>query len=102
MKTFDATIFEGLPGEEFAHAGLRDQAAGLESVASLLMEIAGPRLRALGLATGPAPTGGLATEIRLYRLLARTHGDDAYGQYNALLRRLVSFERALDQRMRLR
>ena len=34
--------------------------------------------------------------IRLFRLLSRTHGDDAFGRYNALLRRLVSFTRALD------
>jgi hypothetical protein len=33
-------------------------------------------------------------EHRLYQLLAAAHGDAAHSRYNALLRRLVSFERA--------
>jgi hypothetical protein len=33
-------------------------------------------------------------EQRLYRLLADRHGDAAHARYNALVRRLVSFERA--------
>jgi hypothetical protein len=39
------------------------------------------------------------SERTLYRLLRR-EGGDAYPRYNALLRRLVSFERALDHRLR--
>ncbi len=102
MSTATPVTFEGLPGEELIRAGLRDYAAGMESVESLLVEIARPRLSALGLLPTAVPPATLDAELRLHRLLARTHGDDAYGQYNALLRRLVSFERALDQRMRLR
>ncbi len=100
MNTSTESLFSGLPGEEFAHAGLEDRAAGRESVAALLMEIAAPRLRTIGCG---GPVGReLDAELRLYRLLVRMHGDDAYGQYNALLRRLVSFERALDHRLRQR
>jgi hypothetical protein len=33
-------------------------------------------------------------ELRLYNLLAERYGDAAHSKYNALLRRLVSFERA--------
>jgi hypothetical protein len=33
-------------------------------------------------------------EQRLYELLAERHGDAAQSRYNALVRRLVSFERA--------
>jgi hypothetical protein len=33
-------------------------------------------------------------EHKLYRLLAREKGDAAHSAYNALIRRLVSFERA--------
>ena len=91
-----SALFEDLPGWEIVGAGLRDAAAGVESVESLLVEIAGPRLREHGLLAAPFPAAALDAEIRLYRLLARTHGDDAHGRYNALLRCLVSFERALD------
>jgi hypothetical protein len=38
-------------------------------------------------------------ELELYRMLRQT-GGDAYSRYNALLRQLVSFERALDRRRR--
>jgi hypothetical protein len=37
-----------------------------------------------------------APEHRLYRLLARSDPDAAHGEYNVLLRRLVSFERAAE------
>lgn len=33
-------------------------------------------------------------EMRLYEVLSIEHGDGAHSQYNALIRRLVSFERA--------
>ncbi len=93
-----SAFFDDLPGWEIVGVGLHDAAEGVESVESLLVEIAGPRLRAHGLLAAPFPTATLDAEIRLYRLLARTHGDDAHGRYNSLLRRLVSFERALDRR----
>jgi hypothetical protein len=35
-------------------------------------------------------------EQRLYALLARTEGDGAHSRFNALIRRLVSFERAAE------
>jgi hypothetical protein len=62
------------------------------SVPALLVAIGAPRLRALGLAVPDAPPG---PEHRLYQLLTRDNPDGAHAQYNALVRRLVSFERAL-------
>lgn len=62
-----ATNYAGLPGAELVVEGLDDLAAGRESVSSLLIEIGAPR----------------------------HEPDSAYSRYNALLRRLVSFERAL-------
>jgi hypothetical protein len=38
-------------------------------------------------------------ELKLYGLL-KQEGGDPYSRYNALLRELVSFENALDQRKR--
>ena len=80
-----------LPGEEIVHRGLRDLEDGVESVESLLVSIGAPRLRRLEL----EPARALAQpEERLYLLLRQRHGDAAHSRYNALVRRLVSFERA--------
>ena len=87
-----AERYAGLPGADLVTEGLGDLAAGRESVSSLLVQIGAPRLRALGLivpATLPLP------EHRLYALLAQSEPESAHARYNALLRRLVSFERTL-------
>jgi hypothetical protein len=81
-----------LPGEDLIAAGLDDLANGAESVPSLLVSIGTPRLRQLGIEIG---TPFRDPEHRLYRLLAASYGDGAHSRYNALVRRLVSFERAL-------
>jgi hypothetical protein len=80
-----------LPGEELVEQGSRDLKQGLESPEALLVSIGAPRLRRLGIdlpRTFPSP------EHRLYELLSAQHGDAAHSRYNALVRRLVSFERA--------
>lgn len=82
-----------LPGRELVEAGVQDLRRGEETVEALLVSIGASRLRAVGIDV-PLP---LATaEIRLYDMLRREHGDDAHGRYNALVRRLVSFERAAE------
>jgi hypothetical protein len=73
-------------------AGLADLARGIESVPALLVAIGAPRLRALGL---EVPDGPSHPEHRLYHRLRSEHANAAHGRYNALVRRLVSFERAL-------
>lgn len=82
-----------LPGEDLISAGLEDLARGVESVPALLVSIGAPRLGRLGWTlerTIPSP------ERRLYELLSRDNPDAAHSRYNALLRRLVSFERTLE------
>jgi hypothetical protein len=81
-----------LPGAELVERGLVDLAAGTETVESLLVSIGAPKLRTLGLKVAEP---FVDPETRLYLLLAREAGDGAHGRYNALVRRLVSFERAL-------
>ena len=82
----------GLPGGEFVVRGLLDLARGRETAGALLVSIGAPRLRLGGLdVEAPLPDA----EHRLYALLSRESPDDAHARYNALLRRLVSFERAL-------
>lgn len=87
----DATL--GLPGAELVERGLADLGRGVESVESLLVSVGAPRLRRLGFAVD---TPFAEPEERLYLLLAREDGDDAHSRYNALVRRLVSFERAAE------
>lgn len=86
--------FEGLPGGELIDKGLRDLAAGLETEEALLVSMAARRLRDAGI---PVPARTLADpERRLYERLAREHEDSAHARYNALVRRLVSFEDAVE------
>ena len=87
----------GLPGAELIAQGLHDIAAGIESDAALLVRIGAPRLRQLGLAVPPEPPHphlAAAPEHRLYARLAQSDTDAAHSRYNALIRTLVSFERA--------
>jgi hypothetical protein len=85
-------VSHGLPGHDLIEAGLADLAGGTESVAALLVAVGAPRLRQLGLEVPPTPANA---EHLLYELLAREDSDAAHSRYNALVRRLVSFERAL-------
>ena len=82
-----------LPGAELVEKGLGDLAAGTPTAEALLVSIGAPRLRGLGLDV-PSPFD--RPEERLYLLLARDDPNGAHGRYNALIRRLVSFERAAE------
>jgi len=82
---------EALPGAELVRQGVSDLAAGRETAESLLVSIGAPRLREIGI---ELPGAISAPEHKLYLLLADEDGDAAHSAYNALLRRLVSFERA--------
>ena len=73
--------------------GLADLARGVHSAPALLVAVGAPRLRELGVEV-PSFSDS-RPERRLYDLLAETEGDGAHSRYNALIRRLVSFERAL-------
>ena len=92
----------GLPGAELVASGLQDLIAGRETIPARLVAIAAMRLRRLDLPV--AEHVFLEPELRLYRALCREDPAGAYERYNALLRRLVSFARALEreqgQRMR--
>lgn len=92
--------FHDLPGYDLVSAGLRDRAAGIESVEALLVEIAAPRLRAVGLPVPEGTAGATAAELRLYEVLGARGEADPYSRYNALLRELVSFGRAAEARVR--
>jgi hypothetical protein len=82
---------EALPGAALVQRGVADLDAGHESAEALLVSIGAPRLRTVGIDLF-APIA--SPEHKLYELLAREKGDAAHSTYNALIRRLVSFERA--------
>ena len=86
-------ISDALPGADLIRQGLQDLEAGVESVPAMLVLVGAPRLRELGIAVEDSP---FFPEDRLYDLLAAIHGDGAHSQYNALIRKLVSFEHAAE------
>lgn len=81
----------GLPGATLIERGLDDLRSGRESSEALLVSIGAPRLRALGV---PVAKPISSPEHKLYAWLAEEKGDGAHSAYNAMIRRLVSFERA--------
>ena len=85
---------ERLPGHELVQEGLRDLEMGRLTIAALLVAIGAPKLRRLGIAV--APSNEPMPEHRLYEALSRDDPDSAHSRYNALLRRLVSFEHAAE------
>lgn len=95
----DGMDWDRLPGGRIVEQGLRDLSEGRETEASLLVQIGGPRLRRLGLAVQVSPERRAASESpehRLYERLRSVEPDAAHSRYNALIRLLVSFERAAE------
>ena len=91
----------GLPGESLIRQGLADVQAGRRTVEACRVSITRPRLSRAGLLSGIDAELQPEAELCLYRLL-RAQGGDAHSRYNALIRELVSFENALDWRLRER
>ena len=80
-----------LPGGDLVEQGLRDCARGVLSTEALLDSIGAPRLGRVGFhVPNPIPDA----ERQLYDQLRIEDTDSAHARYNALVRRLVSFERA--------
>ncbi len=86
--------FDRLPGGALIRQGIEDLAAGRESDAGLLVLIGSPRLSRLGIPI-PAKAPPLVEHL-LYERLERENSDSAHSRYNALIRLLVSFERAAE------
>lgn len=89
----NSICFESLPGGSIVRQGLLDLAGGKKTPSALLVSIGRPRLRGLGL---PVPEIASQPANALYALLAESEPDSAHSRYNALIRILVSFERAAE------
>lgn len=87
---------DSLPGNDLIVTGVEDLRHQRETIAALLVAIGAPKLRSLGLEVPEDVPSN--PEHRLYDLLSDSESDSAHSKYNALIRRLVSFERALAAR----
>jgi hypothetical protein len=84
-----------LPGQELVEQGIADLRQGLPTESALLVLIAAPRLKRLGV---PIPEGDFQGpfEHALYSRLEQRLGTGAHSYYNSLIRRIVSYARALE------
>ena len=87
---------KSLPGAELVEQGLADLAENRITDSALLVLIAAPRLKRLGIDVQERPLP-LPHEHHLYDRLAQRLGNDAHSQYNSLIRRIVSYSRALER-----
>jgi hypothetical protein len=85
-----------LPGQELVEQGLADLSENRMTDSALLVLIAAPRLRRLGLQI-PDRHFPQPCEHLLYDRLEQRLGTAAHSQYNSLLRRMVSFAHALER-----
>jgi hypothetical protein len=81
----------GAPGADLVERGIDDLKHERDSIEALLVSIGAPRLAVAGIAV-PSPIP--SPEHKLYARLAAEKANGAHSAYNALVRRLVSFERA--------
>lgn len=93
-------LTDSLPGEDLVARGLQDLSRGVFSTASLLVLIGAPRLRRLGISISFQKNLPSSPEHALYDHLRGVNARSAHSQYNSLIRRLVSFERALENKKR--
>jgi len=82
-----------LPGSDLVRDGIADLRAGRQTEAAMLVAMAAPRLRALGLDV-PEWTGSEPSH-QLYEMLCSTV-QSPHSRYNALVARIVSFARAAE------
>ena len=90
----DVRDLSALPGADLVLKGLLDLERAEASNEALLVLIGAPKLRSLGVAV-PVRHDATSPEHRLYARLEAEDSRTAHSRYNALVRRLVSFERAL-------
>jgi len=84
-----------LPGYDLFSSGLEDLRVGRESSSSLLVSMAAPRLRTLGIELPEDRIFDNASH-RLYDYLSDATAKDAHSRYNALVGRMTSFARAAE------
>jgi len=92
----DESAAARLPGEDLVQQGLADLAHDRITDCSLLILIAAPRLRRLGIEIPDRPVPK-PYEHQLYARLEERLGAGAHSHYNSLIRRIVSYAHALER-----
>ncbi|MCE2461312.1 MAG: hypothetical protein J4F38_11100 [Pseudomonadales bacterium] len=92
------TVPDELPGADLVVAGIEDLRRGEFTVEALLVAVGAHRLREAGLPVPEASGWPREPEHALYDAIGRSGVEDSHARYNSLIRRLVSFERALERR----
>jgi len=95
MKPKDEVEAE-LPGADLVSKGLADLERDQLTDCALLVLVAAPRLRGLGLRV-PFRKFDVPCEHLLYSRLEETLGSGAHSHYNSLLRRITSFIHARER-----
>jgi hypothetical protein len=85
------------PGGDLVAKGLQDLAQFAITEEALLVSIASPRLKRLGLSVPELPGVPLPHEHALFEALEARLGRGAHAAYNALIGRIVSFANAYDR-----
>lgn len=94
------TVPPDLPGADLVASGIEALQRGERSVEALLVMVGESRIRAAGLELPECPSLPHSPETALYNAIGAEHPADTHSRYNALIRRLVSFERALERMSR--
>lgn len=87
--------FSQLPGGDLIQQGIIDSQANRQTIFSCLVQIGFPTLSKMQILPCEIQQSKQEdAELILYRILKSEVGD-AYSRYNALMRKLISFERAI-------
>ena len=86
------------PGEDLVQEGLADLARGQVTELSLLVLVAAPRLRRLGMEIQDRPHPR-PYEHELYERIEERLGAGAHSYYNSLIRRIVSYARSMEREL---
>ena len=91
-----AQVPPDLPGSDLVAAGIKALRRGEFAVEALLVAVGATRLRNAGLDIPDPPGLPEEPELALYEAIGAEHPANTHGRYNSLIRRLVSFERAIE------
>ncbi len=91
-------VLDDLPNADLVQKGIADLERGERSEEALLVIIAMPRLRFLGMQIPQVPALAEDAEMVLYHKLVAEGRPDAYSYYNSLLRAVISFSQSLERR----